>query len=307
MEIIEIKEFAKIKDKTAIAIGKFDGIHLGHRELVRQIQIAKEHHLKSVVFTFSPSPLSFFSKKPVKELTTKNEKRWFFEKMDVDYLVEYPFDEETSQMTPESFVKDILVAKLNVALVVAGDDLKFGRKGMGNDALLQEMAEEFGYEVRIIDKLTNHQREISSTYVRESLSKGNIELVNELLGQSYFVQGIVQKGRQIGRTIGFPTMNIHPDQQKLLPPLGVYFSIVCVRGKRYFAVTNLGLQPTVSDEKQVVIESNLFDFHDECYGEEVAVEFIRYHRKEKKFPNIEVLKNEIWKDVESAMAFFKVD
>lgn len=201
MKIIENTTEFYIEEATAAAIGKFDGFHRGHQKLLGQLRQQQEQGLKSVVFTFVPSPAAFFSSSPVKELSTIEEKRRIFEKAGVDYLIEYPFHQEIADMEPEVFVKEVLAGRLRAKCVVAGEDVSFGKKGAGNYHLLQELASNCGYQVILIEKVSYQDKEVSSTYVREEVRKGNMELAAQLLGTPYHVGGKIIHGRQLGRTM----------------------------------------------------------------------------------------------------------
>ena len=220
MKIITEEEF-HIDERTAVAIGKFDGIHQGHVFLLRHILDMKEKGLKSAVFTFDVSAASFFQDKEIKEITTREEKRMIFEKAGVDYLIEYPLNDKTAKTSAVDFIKKILIGMMNMKYIAAGDDLSFGYKGSGNVDLLLKASEEYGFETRVIDKLKYGLRDISSSYVREEIEKGNMDTVEKLLGHPYGFAGTVEQGFKLGRNLGFPTMNLYPDEEKILPPMGV--------------------------------------------------------------------------------------
>ncbi|MGN0131837.1 MAG: bifunctional riboflavin kinase/FAD synthetase [Lachnospiraceae bacterium] len=304
MLIIENTTEFHIPDKTAIAIGKFDGIHRGHKALFRCLRRAKERGLKTAVFTFYPSPATFFSGHEVKELTTDREKRIMFEQMGIDYLVEYPFCKETAGVEPERYVTDFLLERMNGALIAAGEDVSFGKGGKGDRFLLEKLSKAYGFELEIIEKLKYGQREISSTYVREEVEKGRMETVAELLGEPFFVSGVVENGKKLGRRLGMPTANLYPSSDKLLPPKGVYFSHVCLHGEIYPGVTNIGSRPTVEDGNRVSVETYLLGLSEEIYGETIKVELLHYQRPERKFDSVEQLKNAVFKNIEEAKAYF---
>ena len=297
MQIITSLDEIKLEMPSAVAIGKFDGIHLGHRQLLGEIVAKKQEGLRAVVFTFNPSPSVLFSKVREKELTSRDEKRQLFEALGIDILVEFPLTYETAATPKEVFVEEILVQKLNAKYIVAGTDLSFGKNGEGNSAFLVEKSGQFGFQVEIIDKISYKGEIISSTLVRSAISEGNVKKARFMLGSPYFVQGIVQKGNQIGRTIGFPTVNITAGDDKLLPPNGVYKTEVIVEGRIFEAITNVGCKPTVTDSGQVFIESYLYNFTENIYGKKIEVHFLEFMRKEQKFSNIEELKKQLQKDI----------
>jgi len=304
MQIIENTTEFHIEEKTAIAIGKFDGLHRGHREIFSVLEKAKAQGLKTAIFTFDPSPATFFCKSLVQELSTRSEKRRLFEKIGVDYLVEYPFRQETADVLPKDYVTDFLLNKMNGKLIVAGEDVTFGKGGKGDAKLLEEMASEYDFELKIISKIKYHGEEISSTFVRNEVREGRMEVANELLGEPYFVCGIVENGKKLGRTLGMPTANLYPEEEKLLPPFGVYFCDVLVEGNRYHGVTNIGSRPTVSDGNRVSVETYLLDFDGDLYGKEMIVYLLHFRRPEQKFHSVEELKNMVLRNIDEARDYF---
>lgn len=305
MRIIQQTTDFYIKEKTAAALGKFDGIHRGHQKLLEEILEQKKKGLKAVVFTFDPSPATLFQKTKVKELTTKKEKEALFEQMGVDILIEFPLNEKTAAMSAEDFVEDVLVKKMNVGFIAAGTDLSFGYKGAGDAKLLREFSADYGFQIEIIEKVCNDGREISSSYVREELEKGNMELAAMLIGKTYSVSGIVEHGNRIGRTLGFPTVNLLPEEEKLLPPCGVYFSKVYVDNEVYNGMTNIGYKPTVvSDEPRLGVETYIYDFEKDVYGKEITVSLEHFKRPEKKFDGLEALREQVERDKEDGRKYF---
>ena len=294
-----------IDEKTAVAIGKFDGLHRGHQKLLNAILEEKENKIASAIFTFDPPASTFFGGADMKELTTKLEKRQMFEALGIDYLVEFPLNNETAAMEPETFIKEILVKKMNAVKIVAGADLSYGKGGVGDSKLLNGYANEFGYEVSIIDKVCFENREISSSYIREEVIKGNMELVKNLLGAPYIIYGKVVTGNQLGRKLNMPTVNLAPESDKLLPPNGVYYSTVTWNDKKYNAITNIGYKPTVSNTKILGVETHLYDFNENIYGEHIKVELIYFKRPELKFEKIEELKEQLDEDLMLGREFFK--
>ena len=299
MEIITNTVDFYLEKETAAAIGKFDGIHVGHRRLLDEIFACKKEGLASCVFTFDPAPAVLFGLSDGKELTTKEEKRLLFERMGVDILVEFPLTKETAAMAPEAFVYNVLAKQMNVRFLAAGSDLSFGARGAGNAALLQKMSDELGFRVKTIDKVCMEGREVSSTYVRSQVESGNMQMAEQLLGMPYLVEGQVVQGKQIGRTLGFPTVNILPCESKLLPPNGVYFSRVRFRDRLYRAISNVGCKPTVTDEKVIGVESYLYDFDENAYGERIEVYLSEFRRPERKFDSVEALKAQLEDDIEA--------
>lgn len=286
-----------ITEPTAVAIGKFDGIHVGHRKLLQEILEKKKEGLKACVLTFNPSLASFFGWSDQKELTTIEEKRYLFEKMGIDILIEFPVNKENVGMEPEIFARDLLAHRMHAKYIVAGNDLSFGRGGAGNAALLESMTEELGFCVKTIDKVCIDRIEVSSTYARGLLEEGKMEKLAEMLGMPYMAFGEVVYGKQLGRTIGFPTVNILPPSSKLMPPFGVYYSKVKVREKEYRAISNVGYKPTVTDEKICGIESYLYDFDEQIYGENIEVSLLSFKRPEQRFDGLEALQAQLQEDI----------
>lgn len=303
MQIIQQTTEFVIKEKTAVALGKFDGIHRGHQKLLEKILEQKKSGLKAVVFTFHPSPAALFQKNKVKELTTRKEKEALFEKMGVDILIEFPLNEKTAAMSAEDFIEDVLVKKMNVEFIAAGTDLSFGYKGAGDAGLLKSFSKDYGFQVEIIEKVCQEGREISSSFVREEVEKGNMEKAALLIGQPYSVSGVVEHGNRIGRTLGFPTVNILPAKEKLLPPCGVYFSRIYMDKQVYNGVTNIGYKPTVSNESKIGVETYIYDFEKDVYGKEITVFLEQFSRPERKFDGLEELKAQVDADKEAGLRY----
>ncbi len=297
MKIIKNTTEFYIEEETAVAIGKFDGFHCGHQELLRRMQEQKKKGLATVVFTFVPSPAAFFSKEPVRDLTTTAEKRSIFEKAGIDYLIEYPFYQEIADMEPENYIKEVLVDRIHAKCIVAGTDVSYGKRGAGDYQLLEKLAEEYGYEVVIIDKVQYDGREVSSTFVREEVAKGNMELVHELLGIPYHVGGEIVHGRKLGRTLGMPTVNQIPPEEKLLPPRGVYYSYVMYGDRRLPSITNIGVKPTVTDTVVMGVETYIYDFDEDVYGEELDVYLLYFKRPEMRFGSVDELMHQMSEDI----------
>lgn len=297
LEIITGTDAFQLHSKTAVAIGKFDGVHRGHKRLLGEILKQKKMGLLSCVFTFDPPPNVLFGGEDTKVLTTMQEKRRIFEAMGVDILIEFPLTQVSAAIEPEIFVKEILVEKLQVRFVAAGTDLSFGNKGKGDGVLLQKMAEELGFFVRLIDKVTEDGEEISSSGIRKQLRLGQMQKITKLLGEPYSVSGKVEHGKRIGRTLGFPTVNISPDEDKALPPFGVYLAKVIYNGREYRGISNIGCKPTVSDERKIGVETYLYDFHEEIYEAHITVYLMEFHRPEMHFADLEALKEQLKQDI----------
>ena len=297
MRIISGTTQFKIEEGTAVAIGKFDGLHLGHRRLLKEILRQKEDGLKAAVFTFDPSPEVFFGMNPSRELSTNEEKRALFREIGIDILVEFPFNRMTAATPPEDFVVDILCRRMNARFVAAGTDLSFGAMGKGNFALMSSLSRHLGFEARKIDKIERNGKVISSTLIRRYVEEGNMEEAAACLGAPYRITGRIVHGRALGRRIGIPTLNQLPPPDKLLPPFGVYYSEVKADGRVYKGMTNIGTKPTVTDEHVVTVETYLYDFEGDLYGETAEVGLLTYRRPEKRFSGVMELRKTMEEDI----------
>ena len=297
MEIIAGTTDFYLEKDTAVAIGKFDGVHLGHRRLLEEILDRKKNGLAACVFTFDPTPSVLFGLSDGKELTTREEKRRLFERLGIDILIEFPLTKETAATEPERFVTEILAKQMNTRFVAAGEDLSFGKNGAGNAELLEKMAPQLGFCVRTIEKIEVDGIEVSSTYIRKLVEEGRMEEAEKMLGMPYTLVGTVEHGNHIGHTLGFPTVNLLPPTGKLLPPNGVYYATVRYNGKTYKAISNVGTKPTVSAEKVMGVESYLYDFYQDIYGQEIEVALKSFRRPERKFGSLEELKSQLDRDI----------
>ena len=289
MEIIRETTGFQLEIPTAVSLGKFDGLHQGHQLLLERILSRKTEGLASLIFTFD------FGKRP--GLMLPEERERMLQRQNIDYLLECPFVPEISHMEPEAFIREILVKRLKVKYMAVGTDFRFGYQRKGDYRLLQQMGEMFGFQTEVVEKACYRGQEISSTYIREELEQGHMELVNQLLGYTYSVTGEVLHGRQIGRTLGMPTTNLIPKEEKLLPPNGVYATRTEIEGEFYEGITNIGYKPTVGGETRRGVETYLFDWDKDLYGKEITVHFYGFERAECKFASLEQLKKRIEQDV----------
>lgn len=306
MEYIKQSITFEIKEPTVLSLGKFDGLHRGHELLMEYMAEKKNERkdLKAVIFTFDIPPRGQFSDVPVQVLTTNQEKMKLFESIGIDYLIECPFTREIMCMEPEAFIEKIAL-QLNVKYMVVGTDFRFGHKRRGDYHLLRQYAGHYGYEVKVVDKMQEEGRDISSTFVREEIAAGNMEKANELLGYEFFVEGTVLHGKKIGRAVlGIPTINLIPPKDKLLPPFGVYVTVTKHQGKTYPGITNVGCKPTIEGENPIGVETHLFDVTEEMYGEEVKVSFLTRVRAERKFPDLEGLIAQMKQDIQYGKDYF---
>lgn len=286
---------------TAVTLGKFDGLHRGHQKLVRKICEKKAEGLESVVVTIWPDPKA-------KALLTKGEKKELLEALGVNWWLDCPFLPQISRMEPEEFVREVLVKRLRARYIAVGSDFRFGYQRKGDCALLKKLQPELGYELEIVEKEMHKGREVSSTYIKEALADGDMELVRTLLGYPYTVQGEVLHGRKIGRTLGMPTTNLIPSAGKLLPPNGVYATSTWIGGAKAGCpgITNIGYKPTVGEYFRGV-ETYLFDFDGDLYGQVIAVQLYAFERPEQKFDSLEKLKEQMHRDIDYGKNYFKKD
>ncbi|MBE5925227.1 MAG: bifunctional riboflavin kinase/FAD synthetase [Lachnospiraceae bacterium] len=283
-------------DNTVIALGKFDGIHLGHQLLINGLKQEQEAGRTALVFTFGSTPASVLSGGLNKVIYTSEEKAHYFEELGVDVLLEYPFTKEFAIMSPEDFVCNILVEQLGVKSIYVGEDFHFGKGRSGNVGVLKELGEQYGFEVFALTKKTLHGHVVSSTSIRDML-ESKFFVANEMLGNPYFVYGEVIHGKHLGHTIGFPTINQVIPDNKLIPSFGVYASKVTIDGVTYMAISNLGVKPTVTKERQMGLETHIVDYSGDLYGSFVKTELLFFIRPEEKFGSVEELVCQINDDI----------
>lgn len=279
---------------SVITLGKFDGLHRGHQKLIDRVLAYDAGKAQKTVFAFDIAPMTLLSKR---------ERRNILEKKGIELLIECPFVPEIITMEPEDFVKKILVDSLGVIHLVVGRDFRFGYERGGDVLLLQKMGKVCGFTVEVVEKAMDGEREISSTYIREELAKGNMEKVRELLGYEFFVTGEIVHGRRVGRSLGVPTTNLIPPKGKLLPPNGVYTTRTTAGDKTYYGMTNIGSKPTV-DGHFIGVETYLFDCREDLYGEQEKVRLSHFVRPEVKFDSLDALKQQLKKDEETVRAYF---
>jgi riboflavin kinase/FMN adenylyltransferase len=274
---------------SIVAIGNFDGVHLGHQKLLEEVRnISCENKFTSVLLTFEPYPQEFFCPDNlIPRLTSLREKINFIKKININYIYALPFNQSLSLYSPEQFIEEILINKLNAKYIVVGEDFRFGYQRKGDIKLLASFL-----NTKIISPVMLENERISSSLIRQKLSNGNLESAQKLLGRRYSLIGRVVHGDQRGRTLGFPTANI--SLKKRIPPLKGVFA-VRVNGE-YLGIANLGTRPTV-DGKSLFLEVHLFDFNKDIYGQYLEVEFIQKIRDEMRFDSLDQLKKQIEDDV----------
>jgi len=305
--LVEIADLKRLKGPLHLAIGVFDGLHLGHQAVIEAAQrSAAESGGTVVVVTFDPHPIEVLSPgNAPRMLTASGHKRLILERqMGVRQVLVVPFTREFAEQTGEQFVESLIDAAPagGIARICVGRSWQFGRRRSGNVVLLESLGERFSFEVTGVDTVEVRGMRVSSTRIREAIGAGDFEVAAALLGRVYTVFGTVIRGRQLGRTIGFPTANltVHSEQ---LPPTGVYAVRVTGSGDSWNGVANLGYRPTVEGgEVKRLLEVHLFGLDSEIYGEDLEVEFVEFLRAEQKFDGLELLKRQIVKDVAAAKA-----
>ena len=291
------------KVPKVLTFGKFDGVHIGHQKIFSSVfRISEEEGLRSAVLSFTMEKDSFFLQGRKDMLSTEDEHFTRLKNAGFHEVYLYPLTIEAARMSPEDFVRLILIEALKVKYLVVGTDCSFGYKGVGNVELLESLQEKYGFQLTVVDKVltvnpAGEEVEVSSSYIRKALEEGRVEEAATLLGRPYSINGTVVHGKAIGKTLSFPTANILPKEGKLTPGEGVYYTRVMVEGEEYDAMTNIGRNPSISAENPLTIESHLLDFDRDIYGEKIRVSFVRRIREQKQFPNLEDLKAQLKTDL----------
>lgn len=290
---------------TAITLGNFDGIHLGHRKLIHTVkQYAEENNMLSVVCSFLPHPkLAFKEQDNFALILTPQEKRERIAKMGVDKYINFLFTQDFANISAEEFAEKYLYQQLKCKVVVVGENYRFGSHKKGTPKLLQEIGAQYGVKVITIAKVMFDEQAVSSSRIRTLLEQSQLEQANALLYEPYSIIGTVVQGKKLGRTLGFPTLNILADPIKLFPANGVYATRTICNGITYNSVSNIGYNPTV-DGKIKTIETNVLDFNQFVYGQTIEVQFLKFFRPEKAFKNIDELKAQIDYDSQRAKEYF---
>ncbi|MCS6941397.1 MAG: bifunctional riboflavin kinase/FAD synthetase [Geminocystis sp.] len=300
----------------AIALGNFDGLHRGHQCVILPILTYKSKNIKTAVVTFIPHPQEFFTGEKKKLLTPLEEKAKILGQLGVEELILLPFDRELASLTPQQFVADVLHREIGAVFVSVGEDFRFGYRRQGKAKDLENIAKRYGIEVNITPEqsivLHGEKRRISSSFIRECLLEGRVEIAREMLGREYQIQGRVIEGKKLGRQIGFPTANLEIPPDKFLPRYGVYQAMVELpfplngRGQAHnnnssiVAVVNIGKRPTV-DGETVTIEVHIPNWYGDLYGEILNVRLMHFIRDEKKFTSLEELKKQIANDCKTVL------
>ena len=295
MEYFLIDDTFPHLQESAVTLGKFDGIHLGHRKLLKNVTEWKDKGALAVMFAFCTGE---------KMLLTGEERRTLAEELSLDVLIECPLDEKIRHMKAERFTREILKGDLHAVNVTVGEDFRFGYERRGTPDLLKELGHDLDFETSVIPFETDGGRKISSTYVREELRSGRMEKTAALLGAPFRFDSVVEHGRGLGHRRLLPTLNLIPPEDKLMPPAGVYMTFTHIDGGVYPGITDVGTKPTVGGSF-CAAETYLLEGGRDLYGFPCRTEFLHYHRKEKRFENLEALKKQLYSDVAAAEDYFK--
>ncbi|HVV56145.1 MAG TPA: bifunctional riboflavin kinase/FAD synthetase [Mucilaginibacter sp.] len=293
-----IEEFKPVKN-AVVTIGTFDGVHLGHRKIISRItELANEIGGESVILTFFPHPRMILhpEDQDIRMINTMSEKAELLEKLGLDHLIITPFSRDFSNQAAEDYIRNILVERIGTKKIVIGYDHRFGKDRQGSFADLQRLGPVYGFEVIEIPEQDVHDVAVSSTRIRKALLSGDIALANEFLGYPFFITGKVNRGDQIGRTIGYPTANILIEESyKLIPCDGIFAVKVYVNGNAYKGMGYIGHRPTINGLTRN-IEVNIFDFNDDIYSQPIRMEFLHYVRGDMKFDSLARLQEQLDRD-----------
>ena len=296
-----LDEITQPFENPCVTIGNFDGVHLGHQLLFREVvRRGRANSGCSVVVTFDPHPLRILRPGGIKLISTIEQKIEQIEKAGIDALIIIPFDLEFAATTAEHFVDEILLKKIGMTELVVGYDYAFGKGRSGDTRFLKNRGEEKGFPVTVVDAHYQDGKLVSSTRIRELVHQGRMMDARELLGRPYQIRGVVQVGKQRGgKEIGYPTANLQVNENDLVPRIGVYVTQVICEGKCYGGVLNIGYNPTFS-ENRLVAETHIFDFNKDIYGKPIKLNLLKFIRDEKKYPGIGELAEQISRDVVEA-------
>lgn len=297
MIVIEDNFNKRINEKTVIALGGFDGLHIGHRALIdKTISTAKRLNCRSMVFTFKNHPLTVINKACAPKLLLNNhDKLNLLKSYGVDIVNLVNFDADFMKMTPEAYIAS-LVKNYNAAGLTVGFNHRFGYKNLGDTDLLKKLSKEHGFSLSVVSPVKYRGDVVSSSKIRNLLGEeGNVERAAKMLSRPYFLEGVVVRGKQLGRKIGFPTMNLDYNNEFVLPRGGVYYSVLEHSGRRFRGITNIGYNPTVENDK-LSVETHIIGFDEDLYDETIRINFIRRIRDEKKFDSLTELSEQLKKD-----------
>ena len=301
MKIFRINSTSSFKEKSLnLAIGNFDGVHIGHQAVIKKlVRESKKINSKSGILSFMPHPRQYFTNNYEDfNIIDENDKVSLFENLNIDYYISLKFDSVLASLSPENFIKDILVKKLQVKNITVGYDFKFGKDRKGNTDLLKKLSTKYNYQVSIINQIKNEKDSIvySSSLIRKKIEEGNFKSVSSILGRNWSLKGKVIKGDQKASKMNFPTANITPSKL-IKPKKGVYAIKALYSDNYYNGIANFGVRPTI-EGKKLLLEAHLFEFDENIYSKDLTVEFLTFIREEKKFNDFTSLKKQIQKDIQ---------
>lgn len=303
--LLDLPAVNGVLPQIGLTIGNFDGVHLGHRQLLRKIKAeCEEKNLKFVVVTFVPHPQKILN--PERErflINSYKKRRTLLADLGVDFLIEMKFTRDFSTLKADEFLSRYLLIYQGLRHFYLGYDFAFGANKEGGHDLVHQVCRPRGVEVEIQPKYEFNHEIVSSSLIREKLQAGDLDEIETLLERPFHIEGVVVKGEGRGKKIGFPTANIQVSEDLIVPQKGVYVTRTTYKGMTYQSVTNIGNNPTFKDSAQISIETNLFDFDLDIYGEVLEIQFLHKLRDEKKFPTVNDLISQIRADVESARAY----
>lgn len=291
-------------DNLVLAIGNFDGIHLGHQKIINQcVDLAKKHNFTPAILTFEPHPSQLTNIGQKKKLIYNNaQKIAIIKDLNIVHLFIFEFNNQIMNMPHNKFVEDILIKMFKVKGIVTGYNFFFGKNRLGDTKFLKTISKQNGFTYDAVDKFNKDFIEVSSSKIRDLLSKGMVETASKILGKNYFIAGKVIYGKKLARTLGFKTANIKLDQDYIYPLNGVYLVNIIIEDSNisYFGVANIGTKPTVSNDKTIILEVHIFEFDEDIYEKNIKVEFISFLRPERNLKDLEKLKYQIKKDISDA-------
>ncbi len=288
-----------IEQKTVVVLGKFDGVHIAHAKLIDEaVKTALQRGAKSLVYSMQKSDIP--------AMTDKQRKLDILKSLGIDEVVFKELDEEFMSISAERFVHNVLKQELNACCVVVGENFRFGKDRSADSLKLKELCIKDNIDVIIIDTVSLEDHVVSSTYVRELISEGSVHLAGKYLGRPFSIKGCVTTGKHLGRSLGFPTANIYPEDLTVVPKSGVYATCVVYCGKRYPSITNVGVNPTVENGKNIKVETHILQNTDNWYSKEITVEFHKFIRDEIQFKSIDELKKQVETDKQNARKFHNI-
>ncbi len=287
--------------QSILTLGTFDGIHQGHKKIVSKLTTeSKKNNLRSIILTFFPHPRNVVGSEKVKLISTIDEKIEIFSKLEIDELIIQDFNKSFSNMSAEEFIK-LLVDNLNLKKIIVGYNHRFGKNRLADINVLRDFSLKYDFEVVEIKAFEVEKIKISSTNIRNAINEGNIDVCNNYLGYSFNINGIVVRGKSIGKSIGFPTANINiTEEYKIIPKNGVYLVLCLFERNKHHGMMNIGFNPTFGSNKKT-IEVNIFDFSKDLYGKNIKIEFLKFIRDEIKFDNVKMLKTQLNIDRENCI------